>query len=277
MMVLASAIHAQPAVAPVVRPGIPMVAPEVRTVRVPGTVVEFDLVRVPMRDVLDAGELWVARHEVTWDLYDIYLYALDVPEGDADVEGVTRPSKPYVPPDRGMGHSGFPAMGMTRQAAEAFCEWLSARTGMRVRLPTPAEFERYAIHRPGIEVTDVAWTLENSERTTHPVGTRAMNHRGLHDTLGNVAEWVMTDDRRPIAMGGSYRERVDDCTPRSSQQQARAWNQSDPQIPKSQWWLADCSWVGFRFVTEQVPEAGADNTDRNGADNETENDPDSKE
>ncbi|MEQ8850176.1 MAG: SUMF1/EgtB/PvdO family nonheme iron enzyme [Phycisphaerales bacterium] len=229
--------------------GQPHTAVESRTFRVPGTVVEFEVVRVE----LEAGPLWVLQTEVTWDLYDVYLYELDVAGDDADTDAVSRPSKPYVPPDRGMGHAGYPAMGMTRHAAESFCDWIEVTTGLDARLPTPREFEAFARLDGGAPMSAHAWTSANAERTTHPVAELAPNQFGLHDTLGNVAEWVMTEGK-PVAMGGSYLDAPDACTPKSVQRQARSWNQSDPQIPKSRWWLADCSWVGFRFVVDDIPE-----------------------
>ena len=201
--------------------------------------------------------MWALTTEVTWDLYDIYVYELDEPEEPTGVDAVSRPSKPYVPPDRGFGHDGYPAIGMTRKAAEGFCGWLSLKTGLDVRLPTQIEWVYLASGGTddpfccgvSIDTLDqVAWYQNNSAHTTHPVGQKKPNAFGLHDVHGNAAEWVMTDTRRPYAMGGGYRDSAEDSTATSAQRQVSAWNQSDPQIPKSQWWLADCSWVGFRFV-----------------------------
>ncbi len=243
--------------------------PETMIVRVPGTTVELELVACPGGETVGEGEqtleidpLWVLSTEVTWDLYDIFVFALDEAEAGA-LDAVSRPSKPYVPPDRGYGHAGYPAIGMTRRAAEAFCVWLSARTGLEARLPTAAEWSYLAeagadpiSNHP--ELGEIAWFNENTDDTTQPAGRKSANAFGLHDTLGNAAEWVMTDAGKPLALGGSFRDAGEGCTPRSGQHQHSSWNTSDPQIPKSRWWLADCGWVGFRFVVEMNDEGDAD-------------------
>jgi len=36
--------------------------------------------------------------------------------------------------------------------------------------------------------------------------------------------------------------------PRARAGQTSAWNETDPQFPKSRWWLADAPFVGFRIV-----------------------------
>ncbi len=239
---------------------------QARTVRLDGTAVTFDLVPIPSGDVrmgegdIPVGPFEVSRTEVTWDLYDIYLYALDVPEGgDEAVDGITRPTKPYVPPDRGYGHAGFPAMGMTRHAAMEFCRWLSDKTGDTYRLPTKAEWI-YLAEAGGGE-TGGAWHEDNADYTTRPVGKKAPNAFGLVDMLGNVAEWVApAPGERPqdhaTAMGGSFLDIPASCSPRSEAVQQAGWNASDPQIPKSLWWLADCDFVGFRIIREPASETG---------------------
>lgn len=238
---------------------------------VPGSTVTLRMVPVPAGAHTLAGgstqpieAIWISSTEIPWDLYDVFVYRMDEPEADADA--VSRPSKPYVPPDRGFGHAGYPAISMTREAAEHFCEWLSERTGRRYRLPSEAEWE-YACMAGGEADLDAlpehAWHAGNADGTPHPVGLRPANPWGLHDALGNVAEWV-AGEGEPLAAGGSYLDEPESLSPRSRDRQTPAWNASDPQIPKSRWWLADCAFVGFRVVCEDDPDgeenAGAPDT-----------------
>lgn len=240
--------------------------------RVPGTAVEFEMAGVPAGEVtlpdgtrVEVEPFWIATTEVTWDLYDVYLYGLDIPPGEEEADAFTRPSKPYIPPDRGFGHAGYPAMGMTIQAARHFCEWLSAKTGRRYRLPTRAEWTHAALAgSPGpyafgdavSKLGDYAWFDANTNHKTEPVSKKKPNGWGLHDVHGNVAEWVETGARRPIAMGGSYAQKAGEASTLRELPYSRDWQMSDPQIPKSQWWMSDCGFVGMRLVCEPEPDAG---------------------
>jgi formylglycine-generating enzyme required for sulfatase activity len=244
----------------------PMPIESATSYRVPGMSESFNLSLCPSGSIntddgqIEIQSLYVLTTELTWDLYDIYVYKLDESQPGSESDAVSRPSKPYVPPDRGFGHEGYPAIGMTRNAAEGFCSWMSIKTGLDIRLPTANEWAYLATSGEGgsycCDIHDadsldtVAWFANNSEHSTHPVGQKIPNKFGLYDMHGNAAEWVMSDTRKPIAYGGGYRDDADACSALSFQKQVSKWNQSDPQIPKSQWWLADCSWVGFRFVIE---------------------------
>jgi len=67
---------------------------------------------------------------------------------------------------------------------------------------------------------------------------------------GGVRFFVGREGAEPVACGGSYRDEASACTAASRKKQTPAWNASDPQFPKSEWWLADCGFVGFRLVCE---------------------------
>ncbi len=167
--------------------------------------------------------------------------------------------------DSGLEHAGFlqfderergyllntPAQPVCRvswRQAQAFCDWLGARTGKAFRLPsetqwewacragtdTPmwfgdvqADFSRYAnladatLRRmetfgwglPSGAVPEwrpAATAFDDGQRVSAPVGSYAPNPWGLHDMLGNVAEWTRdadTDGVRKVVRGGSWFDR----------------------------------------------------------------------
>lgn len=221
------------------------------TQTITGVTATLDMVPLPEQGV------WIASTETTWDLFDVFVYGLDRedPSRPPGVDAITRPSKPYLPPDRGFGHAGYPAIGMTHQSAAAFCEWLSMKTGRSYRLPTEAEWEAAcaAGDAEAAALDDIAWHAGNAGAKTHPVGSKRPNAAGIHDLLGNVAEWCIDADGKPVTRGGSYRDAPEIIACSLRVPPSSAWNASDPQIPKSRWWLADGPFVGFRVVC--VPEA----------------------
>ena len=195
----------------------------------------------------------IGRTEVTWDMYDVFALGLDAPKERGAADAVARPSQPYGAPDYGWGHAGYPAISITRAAAHAFCEWLSAKTGKTYRLPTEAEWLRAAdlAAKNGTLTAErreaLAWHRGNAAAKTHPVGKRKPDALGLFDLFGNAAEWVMTNDQL-VVRGGSFRDNVETVGPHARALQDESWNERDPQLPKSRWWLSDGPFVGFRIV-----------------------------
>ena len=92
--------------------------------------------------------------------------------------------------------SRHPVDNVTWADAQAFVRRLNAlEPGARYRLPTEFEWEYAA--RAGVtgepswdDIRANAWQADADLGGTHPVGTKPANAWGLHDTLGNVWEWV---------------------------------------------------------------------------------------
>jgi formylglycine-generating enzyme required for sulfatase activity len=209
------------------------------------------MVRVPAGN--GVRPFMIGRTELLWDAYDAFM--LSAPSADTvgrqPADAVARPSRPYGAPDYGWGHRGYPTISVAREAAEAFCRWLSQRTGMTYRLPTDAEWAHVAVLARGTTSIDsLAWHAGNAAGRTHAAGSRAPDALGLYDLFGNAAEWVSTADGQRVTRGGSYRDNPNALGPDTRATQDESWNERDPQIPKSRWWLSDGPFVGFRIVRE---------------------------
>lgn len=231
------------------QPAIPSGPLEPFTLTLPASSITLEMVPIPAAEV--DGEVqaafWIARHEVSWDAFDHFLFGA-APGADA----VTRPSAPYISMDRGFGHEGWPVLSLSAKNARAFAAWLSAWSGGSFRLPTEAEWQRACGERPD-DVQAHAWCAENAGGKTHPPGEKLPNEHGLHDMLGNAAEWCIDEDGIPFVAGGSYRDPAARLGPKTRARQSSSWNRSDPQIPKSVWWLADGGFVGLRVVCDSPP------------------------
>ena len=236
--------HASPAKSPVDSRSQPI------TVAVPGTTTAL------LMHPLTSG-VFVATTEVTWDMYDAFVFALDRGKDETDPpDAWARPSKPYILMDRGFGHAGYPAISVSFRGATEFCRWLSAKTQRRFRLPTEAEWMLAC--KLGSEgaanLDERAWCAENSEvemrLVTHPVASKHADALGLFDLLGNAAEWTIGADGTGIARGGSFKDHAANLSSTTRRADDRKLNATDPQIPKSVWWLADGGFVGFRVVLE---------------------------
>ncbi len=280
-LLLTATLHTQPPAAPAaLDPATFSVKPFLQ--EVPSAAYKIELLPIPGDAIKGIKPLWFSKTEITWEAFDVYIYRLDEPQaalnnpdgasattaaaGVAGPDGITRPTKPYLPPDRGFGHEGFAAIGMSRLAAAEFCTWLSKKTGRVYRLPTEQEWEHaclagsegpYCFGDDASKLSEYSWFESDSEDAPHPVSKKKPNAWGLYDMHGNVAEWCDTSDAKGVIKGGSFKWPSEEEKATARKLPDRAWNASDPQLPKSKWWLANAPFIGFRIVCES-PDVKAD-------------------
>ena len=208
-----------------------------------------------------AKPIWLSKTEIPWEVYDVFLGsgqpspAYDQTQYGPDA--IALPSKSYILPDLGWGHNSYPAINVSWDSVTMFCRWLSKVSGKKYRVPTEAEWELacragnlgvWKLDKPTLEKS--AWYIGNSDRLTHPVGKKAPNKYGLHDILGNPGEWATDLEGKPILCGGTFLDPPAAISPATRRRQTPKWQETDPQIPKSRWWLADGKFVGLRLACE---------------------------
>ncbi len=222
---------------------------------------------------VEVSPFWIEEHEVTFEEWDAYFKDASLPQSKT-IDGVTRATPQYIDLTWGMGRDNqHPTNSMSQQAAMMYCKWLYTKTGRFYRLPTEAEWE-YACkagHADPITMSalkETAWFQENSQSGFHHVMEKKPNAWGLFDMLGNLSEWTldqydpsgyaMLTHKDPMTVpgaryprttrGGSFMDLDNQLRCANRIPSDAKWNQRDPQIPKSRWWLTDGMFVGFRVV-----------------------------
>lgn len=141
----------------------------------------------PQHEVRVTAAFAIGRYEVTFDEWDACV------RGGGCTELALR--------DMGWGRGRMPAINIAWVDAMDYVRWLAQVTGRPYRLPSEAEWEYAARAR---SVTAMPWKPEASRDhanfagtsgrdqwvNTAPVGSLQPNRFGLHDTHGNVWEWV---------------------------------------------------------------------------------------
>ncbi|MDP6849662.1 MAG: alkaline phosphatase family protein [Planctomycetota bacterium] len=194
---------------------------------------EASIEMVPIND----GDYYLSKTEIPWEIFDLFFLRSSK---EIEADGISGPSKSVFPVDRGYGHDGYPALGMTFNSAQHFCEWLSKETGREYRLPT--EWEWMA----GAKGARNGWSKSNSDGRPHPSGKLPAERNGLFDIVGNLAEWATDSSGKGVVCGGSFQDAT--ISPQSRDRYDRSWQARDPQWPKSSWWMSDCGWVGIRVL-----------------------------
>ena len=236
-------------------------------ISIPNTVVKISMLPIPAGEANIGGQavkvkpFFMASTETTWEAFDAFLASgpstKPYDQTDYAPDVIARPSKSYILPDLGWGHRGYPAINLSFINCEMFCRWLSKVTGKKYRFPTEAEWEWAC--RGGVKgelkmddamIDKVSWNGDNSQDSTHPVGKKLPNGYGLFDMLGNVGEWATDSAGKSVLCGPTFEDATADVKPTARLRWEPSWQESDPQIPKSRWWLSDGPFVGFRIVCD---------------------------
>jgi formylglycine-generating enzyme required for sulfatase activity len=233
--------------------------------KLPGTAVEFKMVPIPAGKVkigdkvVGVKPFHMAATETTWDMFDAFLLSGEpskpYEQKQFAPDAIARPSRSYILPDLGWGHQGYPVINVSETTVEMFCRWLRSVTKKNYRLPTEAEWEfaaregqegDWSISKEELDKRE--WYVATGKGTTNPVGKRAPNKFGLFDILGNVGEWATDLSGKPVLCGGDFGCDSSILKPSARQYYSPDWQATDPQLPKSRWWLSDGPFVGFRVV-----------------------------
>ena len=155
---------------------------------------------------IDVAPFRIGRCEVTVAEYADYLNACGF---------AGKPGTPQIGGRAGRYRPGWrqglrPVAYVSIADAEAYCRWIGASTGLRVRLPTEAEWECAA--RGGIDGARYPWGWDEpavageprgrawfAARGPQKVGRFAANPYGLFDMAGNVFEWCEGEVQSPAS------------------------------------------------------------------------------
>jgi formylglycine-generating enzyme required for sulfatase activity len=209
---------------------------------------------------------WMGKTEVTNAQYQQFKSSHD--SGFYESYSLNTPDQPVV-------RVGW-------QEAVAYADWLSNQTRLRYRLPTEAEWEyaaraghtgsRYWSDDPNQacrhaniydetarQAKPFKWDnypCQDTQVAAAPVGRYEANAFGLHDLLGNVAEWTCSEYDSTYA--GGETQCADPQTTASGRRVLRGGSWSDypglvrfayrvPAAPEYGKWRSD---IGFRLVLE---------------------------
>lgn len=219
------------------------------TETLPNSLAKIDMVPIKGEKV---KPFYIATTETPWEVYDVFLKSGPAsPAYDQTAfapDAIARPSKSYILPDLGWGHKGYPVINVSITSVEMFCRWLSSVTKKKYRLPTEAEWALACADKNATEAS--AWHMGNSRKMTHPVAKKEANKYGLYDILGNAGEWTTDAEGKPVLCGGTFLDELAACTSSVRRRWEPKWQETDPQLPKSRWWLSDAPFAGFRLVCE---------------------------
>lgn len=113
-------------------------------------------------------------------------------------------------PSRNQSSEDNPVESVTYQEAMTFCQRLGWILGMKVSLPTEAEFVDAVGNLRYADIDAISWNASNSVGSIHPVAAKKANDKGFFDLLGNVGEFVLgVEEGSARVLGGGAQTSAD--------------------------------------------------------------------
>ena len=113
-------------------------------------------------------------------------------------------------PSRNQSSEDNPVESVTYQEAMTFCQRLGWILGMKVSLPTEAEFVDAVGNLRDADIDAISWNASNSGGSIHPVAAKKANDKGFFDLLGNVGEFVLgVEEGSARVLGGGAQTSAD--------------------------------------------------------------------
>lgn len=113
-------------------------------------------------------------------------------------------------PSRNQSSEDNPVESVTYQEAMTFCQRLGWILGMKVSLPTEAEFVDAVGNLRYADIDAISWNGSNSVGSIHPVAAKKANDKGFFDLLGNVGEFVLgVEEGSARVLGGGAQTSAD--------------------------------------------------------------------
>lgn len=113
-------------------------------------------------------------------------------------------------PSRNQSSEDNPVESVTYQESMTFCQRLGWILGMKVSLPTEAEFVDAVGNLRYADIDAISWNGSNSGGSIHPVAAKKANDKGFFDLLGNVGEFVLgVEEGSARVLGGGAQTSAD--------------------------------------------------------------------
>ena len=219
----------------------------------------IELVPLTNMVVIKAGTFMRIKFPVTITR-DFWIGKYEVTQGEFTAVAGKNPSHFTADSNR-------PVEKVTFFDASNYCAMITQRErqaghlpdGFEYRLPSEAEWEYacragstnlFAFGDDASAADQYAWTAENCDATTHPVGQKSPNAWGLYDMHGNVWEWC-SDWFEPYP-AAPLSDPVGPATSKYKVFKGGGWNQDAPYARASSRFMMSPSngihFVGFRLA-----------------------------